>query len=154
MDPNSKIPRNDFPWKRCATARLCMELLLNEEVNYVVMFDKQAQYLVNQFGTFSELTRFETFPTLFTFDGGWIYNKNVPLRERHEFNKELLRLREQGRIRQIVDEMAGTRLPTIKTDDDIGPGIVGIPIALLVGIPLTILCVLLFARRQRKTCRA
>lgn len=145
--PFQDVTPGDVPWARCDSGAECIQWVADEDnpVNFDVTFEILGTFLVKSLGFCKELTIFETRDILYQFNAGWLYNDVTDVAVRTRIDRELVALRINGTIRQLIeDEIGEAGSCSTSSRTDIGPLIILVPCSLVVLPPLFLSLLALF----------
>ncbi|CAN8062850.1 unnamed protein product [Agarophyton chilense] len=151
---NSSDP-SSFPWKRCLSGKECMEWAFRgtHDVQFAVTYKMLGNHFVHVLTDCNVLTEWPSRQPLPSFNIGWLYNREVTDTERMAINREIVGLRINGTISNLISRTKGDASCSEETAHAIGILVVLIPLAVLV-FPLGIvgLSLIAWAEFERLKC--
>ncbi|KAI0559716.1 hypothetical protein FGB62_139g223 [Gracilaria domingensis] len=133
MKYNSSDP-SSFPWRRCLSGKQCVEWVFRgtHGIKFAVTYNVMGNHFIHEFADCNVLTEWTSRQPLPSFNIGWLYNKEVSDDERMSLNREIVGLRINGTVSDVISRTRGDMTCSDQTVHDVGILVVLIPLAVFV----------------------
>ncbi|PXF48836.1 hypothetical protein BWQ96_01392 [Gracilariopsis chorda] len=140
----------EIPWKRCVHAQECLDWVLDDDnpVQFFVSYEMEGRYLMHSRTNCEAVAIYETRETLHQFNSGWLFNERVPRKRRRELGRELVTLKVNGRLTQLLNSLGPRCKPEVTSS--INFPVLLVPILFLVVPSMTCSAVVAMCWRRRK----
>lgn len=152
IDPDgTRFPDKKYPWFQCATWDTCYRKLLDtkDPIKYMAVFRPEALYEIKIRGACSKVSMLDMSGDSSSFSGGksaphgWYLSTSISELEFLKLNQELLKIKLNGDLDRIMDEVTGVENTCGVENLAISAPVLLIPLVIIMGPPLLLILLLL-----------